>query len=115
MKLDELTIGEARELAELFGCYNQSNAHPFEIGEPYILRTVTHIDVGRIKAVYPTEIVLTEAAWVADTGRFGEQWEKSGEDAFDEVEVFPRSNDVIVGRGALIDATQLQSLPVSSK
>lgn len=115
MNINELTYGEIKQIAALANGNQDHSGHPFEVGKPYMLRTVTHIDVGRVKAVYPTEIVLTEAAWVADTGRFGEQWEKSGEDAFDEVEVFPRSNDVIIGRGALIDATQLQSLPVSSK
>jgi len=115
MKIDELTIGEALELANLFGATRQSNEHPFEIEKPYMLRTVTHIDVGRIKAVYSTEIVITDAAWVADTGRFGEQWDKSGEDAFSEVEVFPRDADVIVGRGALVDAVQLKALPSVSK
>lgn len=115
MNIDELTYGQIKEIKSLLGSSTPTVEHPFEIGKPYMLRTVTHIDVGRVKAVYPTEIVITEAAWVADTGRFNEQWEKSGEDAFLEVEMFPRNNEVIVGRGALIDATKLQALPTSSK
>ena len=113
MNTDELTLGQIKEIKSLLG--SQTENHPFEVGKPYMLRTVTHIDVGRIKAVYPTEIVLTEAAWVADTGRFSEQWDKTGDNAFDEVEMFPRDRDVIVGRGALIDATQLKELPTKTK
>ena len=89
----------------------QSTAHPFEIGKPYLIRTVTMIDTGIVKAVYPTEIVLTDAAWIADTGRFSDAIAKS---EFGEVEPFP-DGEVIVGRGSIIDAVRINKVQRSQK
>lgn len=74
---------------------------PFEVGKAYLIRTVTHIDVGIVKSVGEKELVLEDASWVADTGRFHDAL-KSG--TLDEVE--PYIDDVILGRGAIIDATR---------
>jgi hypothetical protein len=100
--LDQLTIGEAKELASLF-CKSvpASTGHPFEIGKNYFIRTVTHHLTGKLVEVYPTEIVLVDAAWIADDGRLADALKK-GE--FDEVEPFPDDLRVIVGRGSIIDA-----------
>jgi hypothetical protein len=81
------------------------------IGKNYLIRTVTMIDTGRLVAVTEHELVLEDAAWVADTGRFAQAIEK-GE--FNEVEPFP-SGRVIVGRGSLIDAVQIPVLPRKQK
>lgn len=113
MEIDKLTIGEARQIAALLGNSPQPNSsHPFEIGAGYFFRTVTYHLTGRIKAVYPTEIVVTEAAWIADDGRF-ESAVKSG--TFSEVEPFP-DGEVIIGRGSLVDAVKASFLmPRSQK
>lgn len=109
MEIDKLTIGEARQIAALLG---NSPTHPFEIGAGYFFRTVTYHLTGRIKAVYPTEIVVTEAAWIADDGRFTSAVAK-GE--FSEVEPFP-DGEVIIGRGSLIDAVKTSyPMPRSQK
>ena len=52
------------------------------------------------------ELILEDAAWIADTGRFS--------DAINEVEPFP-DGKVIVSRGALIDAVKINSLPREQK
>jgi hypothetical protein len=75
-------------------------SHPFKIGQNYLIRTVTMTLVGRLDAVYNSELLLSSASWVADTGRFHNAL-KDGK--LDEVEPF--TNDVIVGRGSIIDAT----------
>lgn len=43
---------------------------PFRIGENYFIRTVTYFATGRIKAIVGQFLVLEDAAWIADTGRF---------------------------------------------
>ena len=111
MQIEELTIGQARELAALFGQPQFTTAHPFKIGKPYLIRTVTMIDTGIVKAVYPTEIILTDAAWIAETGRFSDAVKKA---EFDEVEPFPEG-EVIIGRSAIIDAVEITKLPRSQK
>lgn len=89
-----------------------ANEH-WKIGENYLIRTVTHIDIGRLTAVTDKELVLVDAAWIADTGRY-EQCVKEGQ--LSEVEPFPDDEPVIVGRGALIDAVRwLHDLPREQK
>jgi hypothetical protein len=73
---------------------------PYEIGKCYLIRTVTYFSVGRLVGVHPTELVLADASWVADTGRFNQAL-ASG--VLNEVEPIPGGH-LIVGRGAVVDA-----------
>lgn len=104
MNIDDLTIKEAKELACLFGNAKTMGGsdccHPFKVGENYIIRTVTMIQLGRLDWVGDKELVLSSASWIADTGRFHDAL-KTGK--LNEVEPF--TNDVIVGRGSIIDAS----------
>lgn len=45
---------------------------PFEVGEAYFFRTVTYHTLGRVKKIVGNFLVLEEASWVADSGRFNE-------------------------------------------
>lgn len=110
MKIDDLTIGEARQLATLFAG-TSTQEHPWEIGKIYLIRTVTMIDTGRLVAVTEQELVLEDAAWIADTGRFSDAIKKAD---FGEVEPFPDGR-VIIGRGSVIDAVQISITPRSQK
>lgn len=103
MKLDDLTIGEARELARMFATAAPANDSHWEIGGTYFIRTVTHHLTGRLVTVTPHELVIKDAAWIADDGPFARAV-ASGE--FSEVEPFP-DGEVIVGRGSLIDAQKV--------
>ena len=76
---------------------------PWQIGKIYFIRTVTMIITGILQSVHPQELVLTEAAWIASTGRFAQALQKA---EFDEVEPFPEGM-VIVGRGSVIDAVTI--------
>ena len=111
MNIEEMTIGQARQLAVLFKEPQGVSDHPFEIGKPYLIRTVTMIDTGIVQRVTEREIVLTDAAWIADTGRFADAI-KSAE--FNEVEPFPEG-EVIIGRGSIIDACRITKTPRSQK
>ena len=109
MDLDELTIGDAKKLASMFPkCAQES---PWEVGKNYFIRTVTMIQTGRLVAVTQQELVLEDAAWIPDTGRFADAL-RTGK--FEEVEPFP-TGKVIVGRGAVIDAVQIAITPREQK
>lgn len=71
----------------------------WQTGKAYFVRTVTNYFTGRLVTVTPQELLFADAAWVADTGRFADAL-KSG--TLGEVEPYP--GEVIVGRGALVDA-----------
>ena len=102
LDIESLTLKEIREIAAIAN--PQASVHPWEIGKIYLIRTVTMIDVGRVVAVYPTEIVLEEACWVADSGRFAQAVATA---EFGETEPFPDGR-VIIGRGSVIDAVQIK-------
>lgn len=81
---------------------------PWTIGKNYFVRTVTHHHTGTLVAVTPQELVLKNAAWIADSGRFQQALENC---KFNEVEMFPKGSHVIIGRAALIDAVEIAALP----
>ena len=85
---------------------------PYTIGANYFIRTATYHHTGKLIAVTEHELVLESACWIADSGRFQQALDTC---KFDEVEPFPPDKTVIIGRGALIDAVQIDSLPTSQK
>ena len=80
----------------------QKEGCPYQIGENYLIRTVTMIQLGKLVDVTDKEFVLESASWIADTGRFHDFLTKGTTDEL-EVEPFPEGQ-VIVNRSALIDA-----------
>ncbi len=82
----------------------KSDDGPLSIGGLVLIRTVTHYHVGRVIALRTIcgcgFVELEAASWIADTGRFSDAL-TSG--VFNEVEPF--KNSVLVGLGAIVDAT----------
>lgn len=103
---------ELSELKELITC-NKEASHPYIIGRNYFLRTVTHHYTGRLIAIHAQELVLTDAAWIADDGRFAEAMRNG---TFSEIEPYPDGVNVIIGRGSIVDAREINfPLPRSQK
>lgn len=107
MSLNEMTVAEVRGLVAMVQGAQGAQDNVWEIGKVYLIRTVTMIDTGRLVAVTPHELVLEDAAWIADTGRFAQAVQQA---QFVEVEPFP-SGRVIIGRGAIVDAVQIPAAP----
>ena len=74
--------------------------HSFEVGKNYLIRSVTMYYTGRLARITETDLLLEDAAWIADTGRFATAL-KTG--VLNEVEPF--ADPVIVPRGCIVDAT----------
>jgi len=89
-----LTLSDIRDLIVGTG-----KSHSFVIGSKYLIRTVTMHYTGRLESVTDSDIVLSDAAWIADTGRYSEALTKG---SLAEVEPYP--GDVIVSRGVIVDA-----------
>ena len=102
MDIDDLTIREAKKLVKIFGQQVPNDANPFNnwIGKNVFIRTVTMIQVGKLDAVYANELVLSNAAWIADTGYFADALRNP--EKLDEIEPWP-DGKVIIGRKAIID------------
>ena len=91
---------------------NTNTEHPYNIGKSYHIRTVTHFYTGILRDVYSHELVLAEAAWIADTGMFSQAMATSD---FVEVEPYPKDRLVIIGRGAAVDAVEIDRHPTEQK
>jgi hypothetical protein len=76
--------------------------HPYTIGDAVIVRTVTMYYTGRIVRVYPGELVLSCAAWIADTGRWSTALATG---KLNEVEPYPGDGLCIVSRAAIVDVS----------
>jgi hypothetical protein len=112
MNIDKLTIAEAREIAARFNATsNSGDGTAFQIGQPYLIRTVTMTTTGRVVSVSRHEVVVEDAAWIPDTGRFCDAL-KTGK--YSEVEPFP-DGQVIIGRASIIDAVRVNETPRSQK
>lgn len=111
MNLDKMTIGEAKQLANLFGGTPQQKPLPFKVGEKYMIRGVTNYMLGEVREIVGDFLVLDNASWVADTGKFSEALEKG---TLSEVERVP--NGTIINTGSICDAQPwLLDLPTETK
>jgi len=80
----------------------KANTGNLMVGRNVFIRTVTHYYTGKIGAVTKHSVVLTDAAWVADTGRFGEALATG---VLFEVEPYP-DGPVDVMLGGIIDVCE---------
>jgi hypothetical protein len=97
----QLTLDELKELVAAQSGKPTGNSCSFRVGTAYLIRSVTMFYTGRITAITDTDLVLEDAAWIADTGRFHDAL-KTG--TLNEVEPFVAP--VIVPRGVIVDATE---------
>lgn len=77
---------------------DDTTRHPYTVGATYIIRTVTMYYTGRLESVFPGELVLSDAAWIADTGRWSAALSTG---KLSEVEPYPGL--CIVSRAAIVD------------
>ena len=77
---------------------NHPSGVPFSVGCKYFFRTVTYHMVGRVDAVVGNFLVLSDASWIADSGRFMQAIKKG---VLDEVEPV---GDAYINLDAVVDA-----------
>ncbi len=94
----ELELSELK--AFLGNAPTHSPSHSLRMGEAVFIRTVTHHYTGRITAITDSDIVLEDAAWIAEDGRF---YNALRDGKLSEVEPYPHG--CIVSRGALLDVS----------
>lgn len=88
--------------ATLFNHYNGKNV---------FIRTVTHHYTGRLAAVGEGFLLLEDAAWIPDDGRFTQAL---AEGTLNEVEPYP--GECLINLGAVLDLSEwLHDLPRSQK
>lgn len=60
---------------------------PFRVGKKYFIRTVTYHVTGKVKKISGGFLVLEDAAWIADSGRFNEAINKGELNEVEPVDV----------------------------
>ena len=73
----------------------------FETGKCYFVRSVTCYYTGRCVSWDGQLLILDDAAWIADTGRFADALKSH---TFSEVEPYP--GRIAIGGGAIVDASE---------
>jgi hypothetical protein len=83
INIESLTVKELREVASLAHALSGHpsstpgvDVFPFKPGDIVLVMTVTMWFVGKLSARDASWIVLDEASWMADSGRFNEAFEK---------------------------------------
>lgn len=92
----------------------------YKIGRNYFFRLATYHNIGRVVAIYPREIVLETACWVADSGRWAEAIQDG---TLNEVEPYPDFQEdgktpfkVIINRSFIVDSCDwIHELPRKQK
>ena len=105
MDFGKMTLAE---LWEFLGAFKALTApttleHPFTVGKNWFIRTVTHHLTGKLIRVTATELVMVDAAWIPDDGRF-HQAISGG--ILGEIEPYPDGLEVVIGRGSIVDACE---------
>ena len=114
-KVEELET-ENSELKEQLEAVNDeditpSSSVPFQIGKKYYIRTITYHCTGKVKRIKGGFLVLGDAAWIADSGRFRQA---ITDGVLDEVE--PVDVDMFVNIVSITDAfTWNHKLPREQK
>ncbi|MGY6501623.1 MAG: hypothetical protein ACXIVQ_12145 [Acidimicrobiales bacterium] len=112
----ELTIADIKELispTDPSSTIEELGADPLDPdpGDKLLIRTVTMTLTGEVVACSPSWIILDDAAWIADTGRFADAIDTG---ALNEIE--PMGHGVRVARAAIVDVTPwLHDLPTDQK
>ena len=118
MNIEDLTVKQLREIdAQFRACgvipreATPKTPLPFRVGDAILIRTVTMIALGRVKAIGRDFFTLEDGGWVASTGRFGETLAKGVLDEFERAPSW-----FLVGRGAIVDVWPwTHAIPKASK
>ena len=113
MNISEMTIDEIEQYVNETKSKICEIKMPYTIGKKYLIRTVTMIFTGKLEKAYPGELVITNAAWIAETERWADSCAKG---IFKVVEPYPVDAKVIVNRSSIIDAVEVSwELPTKQK
>lgn len=106
MSIENLTIGECREIAKLFsnGAAGKPSPHPL-MGKNVIVRTVTMIYTGRVVGNDEFGLHLSYAAWIPETDRWM-QFVADGK--VKECEPYPDDLIVYLNSGSFLEVLELR-------
>jgi len=84
---------------------------PYEVGQAYLIFTVSHYWTGVIIGGNDRDLLLADPAWVPDTGRLSDA--VKDEPSFNELEPVP--GPIPVSRAAIVSAIPIKYAPQTRK
>lgn len=105
IKIDNVEYIRKDSVKPIKGWSSAKKEHAFEVGKRYLFQTVTLYWLGTIVGITEGEIVITDAAWVADMGKASSFF--GGNDP-NESESLPAGKEMILSRGALVAVIEAQ-------
>ncbi len=113
MNIEELTLGQLREIQSITIGASAQCPSQYPVGKNVIVRTVTMIYTGRLEKVTASDLVLVDCSWIPETDRF---MQFVAEGKVNECEPYPDGLPVFINRGALLDMCEFKAaLPRSQK
>ena len=91
-------------IGEAIGGQVKSSDIPFEVGEAYFFRTVTYHTLGKVKKIVGNFLVLEEASWIADSGRFNEFINEGKVYESSSSEIEPLEVNPVISLASIVDA-----------
>lgn len=90
-------------LKEVLEAVSSPSEIPFDVGTAYLFRTIGYHWLGKVASIRGKFLVLEDATWVADTGRYSESLSgKIAELSSSELEPSPRP--VVLNTDHITDA-----------
>lgn len=113
MSNDQMLLTPIKTMARENGeAISSDYVSPFRVDKAYFIRTATMNWTGRIVSIEGHFATLTEAAWIADCGRYNEA--VLSDKNFSEIE--PVEQNVLLNLDSVIDAVEITfKLPRSVK
>ena len=109
--LEDIKVSELIKLVNTLENKEKNVIGFWEIGKSYFIRTVTMHLIGKLKNLTNKELLLENAVWVADSGRFHDAL-KTG--SLSEVEPFV--TNVILNRECIVDSCEwIHKIPTEQK
>ena len=101
--MEEITLNgikyvKAKEIKKELHISEPLTEHPFKVGESWFMRGVTYHLVGKVAKLEGKFLVLENASWIADSGRF---MNAIKEGKLSEVEPV---GDAVINTDAIVDA-----------
>ena len=113
MQNDQMLLALIKAMtSEKTDSFSSDYVSPFRIGKAYFIRTATMNWTGRIVSIEGHFATLSDAAWIADCGRYNEA--VLSDKNFSEIE--PVKQNAILNLDSVIDAVEITfDLPRSVK
>lgn len=99
MNIDELTLGQIKQLRGMLGdSAPQTKTLGLTVGDAVFIRAAVYHYTGRVTSIADGAVTLSDAAWIADSGKWNEALSTG---VLDEIE--PEPNGVTVPLDAVLD------------